>query len=282
MKRIVCLLASLALSAVPIPCAQAQNPAPGITVTFKDGKATVSSGVRRSGNSLLVKVPIGTSVGEVGYPIDSIANVAFPEPPEIKAAQDLLAQNKAAEALAKIEPVATYYAPFQGVPGNWWVPAASVQLQALVALGRDSQVESLIADLSKASADPAAVRMARVQQAASWVRKGEYARALPVLDEAIAQSTDPAVLAQAWLRKGDILLDQKEWEPAVLAYLHVPVYYSSQKLLVPQALLGSARAIAGLGDKPAATERYEEIMKTFPQSAEAVTAKAELEKLKKS
>ena len=39
-----------------------------------------------------------------------------------------------------------------------------------------------------------------------------------------------------------------QWDGAVLAYLHVPVFYEDEKLWMPQALLGSARAFRGLED----------------------------------
>ena len=80
------------------------------------------------------------------------------------------------------------------------------------------------------------------------MRRGEYEKALAICDGMIKESAKAEVLAEAWVRKGDVLLAQREWDDAVLAYLHVPVFYEDENLWMPPALLGSARAFRGLED----------------------------------
>ena len=87
------------------------------------------------------------------------------------------------------------------------------------------------------------------------MRKDEYDKALQLCDTVIKESTKAEVLAEAWVHKGDALLAQRQWDDAVLAYLHVPVFYEEEKRWMPPALLGSARAFRGLED----LERGEEI-----------------------
>lgn len=267
-------------TAPPPPPQQAQPAATtGPTVVFKDGKSIGTNGVRRSGNNLMVKVPIGSGLGEVGYPIDTVAKVEFARPPELKTVASLLSQNKAAEALAAINPVISSQRDLREVPGSFWPDAAVLKIQALVALDRDQELQPLLDELASSASDPETVRMARVQQAANWTRKGEYDKALPVFDAVIKESNDPETLSQAWLNKAHGLLEKKQWEPALLAYLHIPVYYPDYKLIVPAAMLGSARALVGLEDPGEAQKRYQELMDSFPASAEAATAKAEMKKL---
>ena len=50
---------------------------------------------------------------------------------------------------------------------------------------------------------------------------------------------------------------------------------------MPQALLGSGRAYAGLADKENAEKTFNELISRFPSSAEAADAKNDLQKLKK-
>lgn len=262
-------------------CAQTPAASTGVTIILKDGKSIAASSLRRSGDNLMAKVQVGNGMGEIGYPVGNVARVTFPEPSELKIAASLLTQNKPSEALTQLAPVIAYYNPFRDVPGSWWSQAALLKLQALLALGRDKETEQLIGELASVSSDPESARMAKVQQAAAWTRKGEHDKALPVYDAVIKESKDHAVLSQAWLNKGHSLLAQKEYEPALLAYLHVPVFYPEQNLLVPAAMLGSGRALIGLDDRAEAETRLEELITRYPNSAEAAAAKTEIDKLKK-
>jgi tetratricopeptide (TPR) repeat protein len=277
MRRLSLALALLAAA----PAVVAQQPQTGVTIVLKDGKTVTAPRLRRNGANVMVAVQIGAGAGEVGYAVSSIAKIEFPEPPEIKRARDFLAEGKAGEALGVLRPVMDNQEPFRDVPGNWWQQAAQLKLGALVAAGRDSEAEMLIGQLEQSSTDPETLGMAKVQQAASWARKGRHEKALPVYDAALKEAKSRDTLAFAWLNKGHSLLALRKWEPAILAYLQVPVFYSDSKLLVPQALLGSARAMAGLLDYASATAKYNEIIETFPASPEAATAKTELEKLNK-
>jgi TolA-binding protein len=87
------------------------------------------------------------------------------------------------------------------------------------------------------------------------------------------------VLADAWVTKGNILLAKKEWDGALLAFLRVPVLYRQEKLFMPPALLGSARAYRRLDDIDRAKKSLQDLISAFPKSAEAAVAQSELQKL---
>lgn len=278
--KILSFLAMIGLSAAAL--AQAPVAEEGaITLRFKDGRTVATSAVRLQGRTVMAAVTAGGVKGEIGYPLDAIASVDFPKPPQLKAAADLLAQNKAAEALGQIAPVVLEFAPLQRIPGNWWAQAALMKLDALTALGREPAAQPLIDELVRSPLDPETMLAVRIQQAAGWAGKGDHAKAAAAYDAVIAETQNPAVLARAWLNKGHSLLAQRQWEPALFAFLHVPVFFPDQTRLVPAALLGSARALAGLGDKAAAEERLRELVDFHPKSPEAAAARTELEKLQK-
>lgn len=273
------------------PQTAAQPAAPSLIINLKDGKTVSAKSLRRLGDNVMATVPMVPPPGstspppagataELGYPVSNIAKIDFPEPAQLKVATDLLAQGKAADALIQLQPIVTYYAPFKDVPGAWWAQAAILKLSALVAMGRDADAESLISELSHASNDPETALTARVQLAASWARKGDFDKATPVFDQAIKESKNPDTLALAWLQKGRALADSKEWDPALLAFMHLPVFYPEQKLLMPQALLGSARAFVGMEDLPDAEKTFSEVISDFAASPEAAAARTELQKLK--
>lgn len=278
MKNPILVLAATAVL-FSAPISPAQQKATNITISLKDGRSVTVPTVRRDGTNVKVPMQIGTTAGEMGYPVASIARIDFPEPPEIDKAQDLLAKGKAEDVVNILKPVLEAQQPFSDLPGNWWQQAAQLKLTALVVSGRDAEADELINQLSQSSTDPDTLSLARVLRAASAARKGDYELSLPVFERAIKDSKNRETVVNAWLNKGHCHLGLKQWEQAILAYLRLPVFFSDQRLLIPQAQLGAARAMAGLGDTASAGAKYEEIISSYPRSAEAGLAKTELEKL---
>jgi tetratricopeptide (TPR) repeat protein len=272
------LSAAALLAAAPVLHAQA--PATDVTIQMKDGKSVTTLRLRRDGASVMVAVKLGAGMGEVGYPVANIERINFPEPAALKQARDLVARGKSAEALGVLRPVVDYYEPFRDIPGGYWGEATLLRVNALISSGREGEAGPLIQQLAQVSTDPELLNAAKVQQAASWARKGQHEKALGIYDQIIKASTDRDALASAWLNKGHSLLALKKWEPAALAYLHIPVFYSSRTLLMPKALKGASQALAGLGDYAGAIKRLEQIVQDFPSSPEAAEVKAEIEKLK--
>ncbi|MGZ4967488.1 MAG: tetratricopeptide repeat protein, partial [Chthoniobacterales bacterium] len=222
---------------------------------------------------------VGGSAGEVGQPISSIAKIEFPEPQGLKVAADLLSQGQAEKALAEITPVLAFYEQFRDIPGAWWAQAAVIKVSALAALGRDVDAEPLAQQIQRTATDPETARAANLRIASSLVKKQEYEKAAQICDAAIKESTRPEVLADAWVTKGNVLLAQKDWDDALLAFLRVPVFYRDEKLFMPPALLGSARAYRRLDDIEHAKRALKDLIAAFPKSSEAAIAQTELQKL---
>lgn len=250
-------------------------------LVLKTGQTIQTKGVRRSGDMVMGSVQVGQSHGEVGYQASTIARINFPEPPQLKTTAALLSQGEPAKALADIGPVVKYYEPFRDLPGNYWAQAALLEVSALAGMQLDKEAEALGEQIRKNSTDPETARAAQLQIVGSLVRKEDYTKALALCDAVIKESAKPSVLAEAWVKKGDALLAQRQWDTAVLAYLHVPVFYENEKLWMPPALLGSARAFRGLEDLESAKKSLNDLTAQYPKSAQAETARAELQKLPK-
>ncbi|XHR27270.1 MAG: tol-pal system YbgF family protein [Chthoniobacteraceae bacterium] len=257
-----------------------------VNIVLKDGQTVSASELHRDGKTVIATVVLPASAqnapaapAKIGYPASSIASIAFPAPPGIAAAAKSLNEGNAAEALARIEPVAAYQDTFRDIAGNWWARAAVVKIKTLLALNRDAEAEALMEKLIQAKEDPENILQARLQLASVWGRKGKNSEALNAIEAVIQQSTDEGTRAEAWLRKGEILLNRKQYEPALLACLHLPVYFSNQRAFAPAALLGSARAYAGLKDTASARDALDAVILRYPASPEAALAKVELEKL---
>ncbi len=227
------------------------------------------------------RVQVGQSRGEVGYQAATIARIVFPEPPQLKTTAALLAQGQPAKALADIEPVVKYYASFRDLPGNWWAQSALLKVSALAELQLGKEAAALGEEIRQHSTDPETARAAQLQIVGSLLRQEDYGQALALCDRVIEESAQPAVLAEAWVKKGDALLAQRQWDTALLAYLHVPVFYENEKRWMPPALLGSARAFRGLPDLDSAKKSLNDLTTQYPQSAQAEIARAELQNLPK-
>ena len=250
-------------------------------ITLKTGQTIETKSVRRSGDMVMSSVQVGASRGEVGYQISTIAKIDFPAPPQLKTAAALLSQGAPAKALADIGPVVKYYESFREVPGNFWAQAALLKISALAAMGLDREAELLGEEIRKNTTDPETARAAQLQVVGGLMKKEEYKKAIELCNSVIKESANGSVLAEAWVKKGDALLAQREYDSAVLAFLHIPVFYEDEKLWMPPALLGSARAFRGLSDLDGAKKSLNDLTAQFPKSAQAETARAELKKLPK-
>lgn len=257
------------------------RPAIAQNIELKTGQVIETTGVRFSVDKVMAKITVGATTGEVGYPIASIAKINFPEPRALGTARDLLGQGEAEKALSEIEPVLKYYEAFKAVNGAWWAEAALVKISALSALKRDSEAESLANEIHTSAVAPEVARAAELQLAAGLIRKQQFEKAAQICDAAIHESADESVLAQAWTTKGDVFAAQKQSDAALLAYLHVPIFYREERLFMPAAMLGSARAFRRLDEIGEARRVLTELIGSFPKSAEASAAQKELGKLPK-
>jgi TolA-binding protein len=170
-------------------------------------------------------------------------------------------------------------APRGSIPARSSSDAAVVTIGQLAALGRDVEAEPLAQQIQRTSTDPEAARAANLRIAGSLLKKQEYEKAAQICDAAIKESAQPEVLADAWVTKGNVLLAQKDWDDALLAFLRVPVFYRDEKLFMPPALLGSARAYRRLDDIEHAKRSLKDLIAAFPKSSEAAIAQTELQKL---
>ncbi len=254
---------------------------PAQNILLKTGQTIETKGVRRSGDMVMGKVQVGASSGEVGYQASTIAKIDFPKPPQLATAAAFLAQGAPAKALAEIGPVVKYYEPFRDVPGNWWAQSALLKVSALAGMNLDIEAATLGDEIRKNVTDPETARAAQLQLVSGLVRSEDYEKALQLCEAVIKESAKADVLAEAWVRKGDAFLAQREWDRAVLAYLHVPVFYEDEKRWMPPALLGSARAFHGLEDLERAKKSLNDLTAAYPKSAQAEVARTELQKMPK-
>ena len=251
----------------------------GQSILLKTGQKIETQGVRLDRDLIMARVQVGSSSGEVGYKLEQIAKIEFPEPRALKSASDLLAQNEPEKALAEIEPVVKYYEPFKRIPGAWWAQAAAVKVSVLTALERIPESERLANELQNSKVDAETGRSVKLRLVTGLIQKKEFEKAIATCKDIIANDSEPSILAEAWIKKGDVLLAQRHFDSALLAYLHVPIFYADEKTFVPAALLGSGRAYWRLDDAERAKKSLNELITSYPKAPEAALAQSELQRI---
>jgi tetratricopeptide (TPR) repeat protein len=266
------------------------------TIILKDGKVVATKGVRRDGDTIMATIEIALPVppiqsgqpsppaqpprtGEIGYPISQIAKVDFPEPAQLKSAAELINAGKATDALKQIEPVLAYYESVRDTPGSWWADALTLKIQALSSQARNEEAERLAEQMARTATDPETIRTAKVYVAAGLARKGDYAKALSICELVLNEAIRPLTLAQAAVVNGQCHLARREWEPALLSLLEVPVFYPRQETLIPCVLLNTARAYIGLDDLARARTSLNELETKFASTPDAAQGKKELDRI---
>jgi tetratricopeptide (TPR) repeat protein len=265
------LLVGLAMAA------QAQS------IVMKDGRRIVAKTLRRQGDAIMAGDPSengGAALnGEVGYPLTQIEKLEFPEPAQLRLAADSITQGKATEAVSQLDQALHYYEGFRDAPGSYWADLALLKVNALLGLGRYAEAEPIASQVARLATDPETILGAKAQAAACLGKRGDHAKAVEMCDQVLKDASRSDILASAAIYKGQSHLALKQWEPALLAFLDVPVLHADQKALLPQALLGAGRALFALEDYPRAKASLNELISTYGASAEATAAKAELEKI---
>ena len=272
MKRL--FLLTLALLCLPLLPAEAQ------TLVKKDGTTLTYSNPLRQGDTVAVTVTISGATAQISLPVSDLAQLNFPKPPILDAAPTAIAKGDAAKALADLEPVVKEQGDFRDIPGNWWPQVALEKATALAALKRPEETKALLADLAANTKDAAILQGAKSLGLSLSAEESPKA-ALDAYEALIKENGgggNSAVLALAWLSKGKAHYALEQYDEALMDFLTVTVFYSEQAVDQPPAVLGSARAYVKLQEPQNAMKAFQQIVDTWPDSPEAMVAKAELKK----
>lgn len=248
------------------------------TILLKNGQSVPATNFQRKDDLLMVAIttPSGGQ-GQVAYHISDVAALNLPIPPELAAAEDLIAKGHPDLAREKIEPVVALQQTVRDISGNWWAKTALVKSMALIALNQPAEAEPILKDIAGSSAE-LEIQLAAKLQLSLLEPPKDPSQALSAYDAIINQSTDAKTLIQAWIAEGDIRFAQHEFDEALMAYLTVVVFYPDNNPLVPRALWGAAQAYAKLKDGKNQDVTLHELVTNYPNNPEASLAQAEIMK----
>ncbi|MDR2863106.1 MAG: hypothetical protein LBV54_04415 [Puniceicoccales bacterium] len=243
------------------------------------------------GNEIVLTQQVGRSTIVITKKFAEVTRIDWPKavrPKALADAEDEIARGDANKALAAIEPIVQRFAPLKKVPGSLWLDAASIRLDALVLLKNDLVISQFIAELEglDSSAIPGLDNRIKLAKLEQTLRKGNANLALSEVVKFIDESVDLELCANLYLIKGGALLQLRNFEQAMNAYLSVPVFYGSQTKYIAAAKLGAAKAFRGMST-PAnkalqldvvANNYLSDIIAEYPLSKEAEIAKGMLPK----
>ena len=270
--RIVAVLGLLSILAIQ-PCSAQQ-------IILKSGQAITARNLRFDGTQLIGEIEVAGQVGKIGYALTAIDRLEMAKPPQMVQAEGLLATGKFAQAGTAIDPVIASQFPLRSIKGNYWAPASLVKTSAQLGQGKGQDAAALLTQLSLYTLDPSVAATAKARLAGILAQGGKEkaGEAIRLADEIIASSENRGVLAEAYLAKGRACFAQDNFSDALMAYLHLPVFYDGQPTSTAAAVLGSAQCYMALGDTRRGVRTFLEIEDQFPNMPEAATAKAEMEK----
>jgi tetratricopeptide (TPR) repeat protein len=273
----------------------------GLQIHLKDGRVVAPLQMRRDKDTIIATLEIQQKAGgpmtkgDFGLPLSDISTLVFPKPAVLDTVPNLIADGKAEEALEQLEPVVQYYEGFRDAPGSWWDEAVPLEIQALLALRREKEAGEEAAKFGRLASDPEVKKLTRIFNAVALTRKGEHEGALRLYADAgkiterqellglmaVNKGDSLVVLGDALKTKGEIEKAAVRYEEALLSYLRVPALYPSQRMYLPQALLGAVRAYLGFEDFERARSTIKELKENFGATPEAKEADAVAEMVDK-
>jgi tetratricopeptide (TPR) repeat protein len=269
--RIVALAFTLSLSLSLLEtAAQAQ------ALILKDGSKLLPEQFAVEGGKPIKKVKIGENTATSPLQMNSIASMEWPRPEELVQSADLMAAGKTAEAMEMIAKGKAFFEPFKDVPGNWFAELTLAQLEAMATSDDFTAALKALADAQRLKlTDEQKLRLKIIKLNIDRQASSDYAGIVAQAENILAESTDSSVGAAVWMIIGDVYTKQKEFEKALMAYLHVPVFYGTQIQKVPEAEMQAARTLAKMRRFEDATAYYTRLSETYKNSGIATTADKE-------
>jgi tetratricopeptide (TPR) repeat protein len=186
--------------------------------------------------------------------------------------------------LLRADPLTPY---FDCIPLAWMPrqPSLAVEKAAAAWLGREEPAMVLLGASHLLTSPRRAAAIERLNQLAAGDQRPVAAIAAAQLWRTALATAGDAQL-DGWGRTIDALPEKlqggpyfvlgsaraqrKQWEPAALALLRVPILYPRDRPLAAQSLLDAARALQESGQESEAVRLYRELLRTYPDQTRPV------------
>jgi tetratricopeptide (TPR) repeat protein len=254
------------------------------SLVLKDNSRLTPEQFAVEGGKVMKKVKVGDNVATSALQMTTIARMDWPRPDELSAATDLMASGKVAEALAELDKAKAFFEPFKDIPGNWYPDIVLTRLEAMSNSEDFTATLKALADAQKLKLDDAQkLKLKIIKLNVDRQASSDHLSTIAQAENILSESTDSSVGASVWMIIGDVYAKKEEWEKALMAYLHVPVFYGTQVQKVPEAELQAARMLSKMRRFEDSTTYYARLEETYKGSGigeSAIKEKASINGLK--
>ncbi len=215
--------------------------------------------------------------GQATLALTDIDRMEWPNVKEVQEAELLRSQGKVKEAIVILNKALDFFKPFRNIKGNPYPDVAFAHVEALDQAGDFDTLIRALPDVELMKWSEAKKLKLGIIKLNMERRTTQDQDSILSKAESLLRDTDDSdICARLWMTIGEVHTKKNRWEEALMAYLHVPVFYGSQAALVPQAELSAARSLAGMERFQDAVIMYQRISDTYKGSGIAETAKKEM------
>lgn len=269
LKKIICSIALIALASLE---AQAQM------IILKDNQRINASDftVADGKISRTIKLSNGKD-GQATLSLTDIDRMDWPNVKQVQEAELLRSQGKVKEAVEILVKALDFFKPFRNIKGSPYADVAFAHIESLDQAGDFDTLIRVLPDVELMKWNEAKKLKLGIIKLNMERRTSQDQEAVLAKAESLLRDTDDSdISARLWLTIGEVHSKKNRWEEALMAYLHVSVFYGSQATLVPQAELNAARSLVKMERFQDAVVMYQRISDTYKGSGTAETAKKEM------
>lgn len=210
-----------------------------------------------------------------GISLPQLHRLEFAEPQTLGEAREAGLLGELDRAIERCRATAERFRPFREVPGSWWLPAKLAELRYVAQRGDKAAIRQISQEMLGLQLPADAVQRLRIIQARLARQDHQLTQARKLIDQVRSQNPGPRAAAEALLELGHIEFTLKRFAPAQDAFLSLAVFHPAEEDLLPEALLGSARAFRELNLPTHAERKVLELASRFGGSRAAAEAQRE-------
>ena len=203
---------------------------------LKNGRRFPASAVKISGMNCTATVAAEGGIETVVFTVKDIVQATFAPVPDMVKARDLILQKKFDEAFTVTDVILRANVQFKPLPGNPWVEALLLQLDALEGKKKKSSESTQAAALISLTPDENEL----VTKMIAIVDSEHTPAGIEKMKSLVKETNIGYIQARAQLRIADVQADFGNLEQAAKEYLCVPIFNATDTFLSFRATMSAA------------------------------------------
>ena len=247
-------------------------------IVLKDGTRVGANEFKVADGKIVRTIKVRDQLAESTLATSQIAELQWPTSIELVSGREQMAQGKTEEAAETFKRGRDFFAVFKDVSGGdrWYQELFFAYVEALNESGKFEDMVRMLPELKSLKlTDSQKTRLKILELDKDRQTSSDYDAIIGQADAILQETDDSETGASIWGIIGDVYTKKKEWEKALMAYLHISVFYGTQVAKVPDAELNAARSLAKMRRFEDATGFFNRIIQAYPGSAVAATAEKE-------